>query len=108
MGKLLYERKHGGHPTPNAVLPAVRSVRAKKSPLPGSGLNLFPWRRIEETGSMMLHRRKFIQFIFQMTAINIIDEAALSTESWRARDACHPGPAHAWCRTENVLRWQLC
>jgi hypothetical protein len=35
MGKLLYERKHGGHPTPNvAVLPSrsVRPGRAKKKP----------------------------------------------------------------------------
>jgi hypothetical protein len=57
---------------------------------------------------MMLHRRKFVQFIFQMTAINIIDEAGLSTVPWRRRDAGPAGGAHAWCTGENVLRWQLC
>jgi hypothetical protein len=35
-------------------------VAAKKSPL-GSGLNLFSWRKIEETGTMMLHRTKTVQ-----------------------------------------------
>jgi len=57
---------------------------------------------------MMLHCRKLVQFIFQMTAIKIIDEPALSTGPWRGRDAGPAGGAHAWCTGENVLRWQLC
>jgi len=53
----------------------------KKARFVRSGLNLFPWRRIEETGSMMLHRRKSVQFIFLMTAIKIIDKLLLSSST---------------------------
>ncbi|VXB11244.1 hypothetical protein MASSI9I_100157 [Massilia sp. 9I] len=82
--------------------------RQKKSPLPGSGLNLFPWRRIEETGRMMLQCRKLVQFIFLMTAIKIIDESTYQEKSWRACDADAEGIVRSWCVTENVLGWQLC
>lgn len=34
---------------------------------------------------MMLHCRKFVQFIFQMTVINFINEH-LSTGPWLSRD----------------------
>jgi hypothetical protein len=43
----------------------------KKSPLEGSGLNLFSWKRIEETGRIMLQRNNNRQFIFLMTVIDI-------------------------------------
>jgi hypothetical protein len=54
----------------------------KKSPLEGSGLNLFSWKRIEETGRIMLHCNSDCQFIFLMTVIDV-------AYGWciRARDA---------------------
>lgn len=35
---------------------------------------------------MMLHCRKYVQFIFQMTAINFINKWHLSTGPWLSRD----------------------
>jgi hypothetical protein len=58
------------NPTPSPE-PAASGWRAGKKIARGTnrGLKLFPWRRIEETGSMMLQRGNEIQFFFEMPTI---------------------------------------
>jgi hypothetical protein len=50
----------GGQAWTKAGKAGMRSEWIKKSPRL-AGLNLFSWRKIEETGSMMLHRTTIVQ-----------------------------------------------